>query len=81
MVADCQKVMCVRAVLNKSPDFLGSNFFNIRMPTKSLGALPVNITLNLNCCAEMCVIVGLGLFVCCVLVGVFLGWLFFFFNY
>lgn len=62
MAADCQKVMRVRAVLNKRPDFLGSNFFNIRMPTKSLGSLPVNITLNLNCCAEVCIIVGLGLF-------------------
>lgn len=54
-VAECQKVMRVKAVLNKSPDFLGRNFFYIRMPTKSLGALPVNITLNLNCCEEMCI--------------------------
>lgn len=60
MAADCQKVMHIRAVLKKkSLDFLGSNFFNIRMPTKSLGTLPVNITLNLNCSAEKCIIVGL----------------------
>lgn len=37
-------MMSVRAVLNKSPGFLGSNFFNIRLPPKSLSALLVIIT-------------------------------------
>lgn len=36
--------MSVRAVLNKRPGFLGSNFFSIRLPPKSLSALPVIIT-------------------------------------
>lgn len=36
--------MCVRAVLNKSLDFPGSNFFSIRLPPKSLSALSVIIT-------------------------------------
>jgi len=71
MVADCQKVMRVRAELNKSPDFLGSNFFNIRMTAKAFGALTVNINLKLNCCAEMGIIVGLDLFGC---------WFGYFFN-
>lgn len=42
--------MSVRAVLNKSPGFLGSNFFNIRLPPKSLSALPAIISkLELLC--------------------------------
>lgn len=58
MAADCQKVMRIRVVLNKSPDFLGSNFFNTKMSNRSLGTLPVNTT-EPNCFAEMCIIVRL----------------------